>query len=547
MKKILLIVGLFSLVLVGRAQTVLNEVYTEPGNGHTEFIELYNSSTSLIPQNLDCFTIVTYYESGNGNNTIKGFYVLDLPALTIASKSFFVLAAASPFNTQSTTGSIANVNWNDAATLNSLGGSLKDYRLNAAGTAYTSSVPANLQDFMPAVSINGINYYTMLFQNGVLINAFYGGDADGFLPTNITSVPDLPVVGNSACTTFNIHFAGLGAGEFVGSSPGSDNGYARTSDGKCGAWVKTSAGVQHTPGSSNGGAAGLAGSLTTTQVINCNILPGKSAVTFDITAIVAPVTEADDFPVEVQLYYDNPPTGTLDGTDIYVRSKMINTVAAAPDTMQFSQIQNIILVYKTKRGCFDKVVSVPNSCAPLPVSFTSFTATRMTENVMVKWSTAWEQNNSGFAVERNVNGTWEQVGWVASLAVGGNSSSDLSYSFVDHNTVKGITQYRIRQVDFDSKSKYTDIRSVRGDGQIGKITIYPNPTADGKVNIVFDDASVVRNVTVADFSGRIVKEFKSINNNNLTITNLQPGMYTVKITVPETGEQAVQKIVVNKL
>jgi len=226
---------------------------------------------------------------------------------------------------------------------------------------------------------------------------------------------------------------------------------------------------------------------------------------------------------------------------------MINTVAAAPDTMQFSQIQNIILVYKTKRGCFDKVVSVPNSCAPLPVSFTSFTATRMTENVMVKWSTAWEQNNSGFAVERNVNGTWEQVGWVASLAVGGNSSSDLSYSFVDHNTVKGITQYRIRQVDFDSKSKYTDIRSVRGDGQIGKITIYPNPTADGKVNIVFDDASVVRNVTVADFSGRIVKEFKSINNNNLTITNLQPGMYTVKITVPETGEQAVQKIVVNKL
>jgi hypothetical protein len=155
-------------------------------------------------------------------------------------------------------------------------------------------------------------------------------------------------------------------------------------------------------------------------------------------------------------------------------------------------------------------------------------------------------NNRGFAVERNTNGTWQQVGWVNSSAVNGNSDMALNYSFTDPNDVKGISQYRVRQVDIDSKSKYTEIRSVRGDGQVGKITIYPNPSSNGRVNVVFDDANVVRNVTVLDINGRTVKEFRAISNNNLTISDLQPGMYTVKVAVPATGEQNIQKIVVNK-
>ena len=56
----------------------------------------------------------------------------------------------------------------------------------------------------------------------------------------------------------------------------------------------------------------------------------------------------------------------------------------------------------------------------------------------------------------------------------------------------------------------------------------------------------MRNVSVADMSGRVIKEYKGITNNNIIIENLQAGIYTVKIFAPETGEQVVQKIVVNK-
>ena len=190
---------------------------------------------------------------------------------------------------------------------------------------------------------------------------------------------------------------------------------------------------------------------------------------------------------------------------------------------------------------------ITNSCSPpLPVNFTSFSATRNNSNVTLKWQTIWEQNSSGFAIERNTNGSWEQVAFVNSQAPGGNSSDLLSYQYFDPNNSKGISQYRLRQVDFDNKSKYSEIRTVRGESQIGKIIVYPNPTLDGKVNVSFEDASVKRDVSLMDMSGRMIKQWKAVTNNQITIENLTPGMYTLKVVIPETGEQAVEKIVVNK-
>ena len=65
----------------------------------------------------------------------------------------------------------------------------------------------------------------------------------------------------------------------------------------------------------------------------------------------------------------------------------------------------------------------------------------------------------------------------------GNSNSPLTYVLTDFNNSKGISQYRLRQVDIDGKQAYSMIRSVRGEGQKSNTIIYPNPSGDGKVNI----------------------------------------------------------------
>jgi hypothetical protein len=304
--------------------------------------------------------------------------------------------------------------------------------------------------------------------------------------------------------------------------------------------------VNHTPGVTNGSAASLSGSLTTTQTLNCNTGPGVSTVNYNITGVSGSATEADDFPVEIQLYYDFGTPGQLDGADTYQSSQFDALISDPAKSFTINQTQPVILVFKTKRGCFDKVVPLANGCLPLPVSFKSFTAARSQSTVYLKWETFWEQNSSGFAVERNTNGTWQQVGFVASQAQGGNSADILTYQFSDPNNVKGISQYRIKQVDFDNKSKYSEVRSVRGEAQMGSIIIYPNPSFDGKVYVSFEDVSVAREVSLADMSGRIIRQWKTITNNSITIENLTPGLYTLRVFIPATGEQQVQKIVVNK-
>ena len=183
----------------------------------------------------------------------------------------------------------------------------------------------------------------------------------------------------------------------------------------------------------------------------------------------------------------------------------------------------------------------------LPVSFAAFTATRNNNVVALKWTTAMESNNLGFEIQRlNGNGSWQTLSFVATQAAHGNSATDLIYTYSDFNQTKGISQYRIKQVDIDKRSKYSEIRAVRGDGQKGKTIVYPNPTNDGKVNIIFEDVNAIRDVSVSDISGRVITQLKGITANNIMVDNLTAGLYTVRIINNQTSEQEVQKFVVNK-
>src|SRR5215203_1003389 len=183
----------------------------------------------------------------------------------------------------------------------------------------------------------------------------------------------------------------------------------------------------------------------------------------------------------------------------------------------------------------------------LPVSFGVFSATRTNNVVALKWTTASESNNLGFEIQRLIgSGSWQAISFVATQAAQGNSASDLSYTYTDLNQTKGISQYRIKQIDIDKRSKFSEIRAVRGDNQKGKTILYPNPSSDGKVNIIFNDAAGARDISLMDINGRVVKQMKGVTNNNILFENLIAGIYTIRIVNNETNEHEVQKFVVNK-
>ncbi|HEU5166404.1 MAG TPA: T9SS type A sorting domain-containing protein [Chitinophagaceae bacterium] len=183
----------------------------------------------------------------------------------------------------------------------------------------------------------------------------------------------------------------------------------------------------------------------------------------------------------------------------------------------------------------------------LPVKMTYFNAARSGQNVNLSWQTSFEENNTGFEIQRFTGaGGWQTIGFVATQATYGNSGIALNYQYTDINTTKGITQYRLKQVDKGNRSAYSVIRSVRGLGQKANTIIYPNPSGDGKVSVVFDDASGIHDVSLMDVSGKTLKQWKGVTNNNIQIDNLNSGFYTVRIVNAETGEQVVEKFIVNK-
>jgi len=181
----------------------------------------------------------------------------------------------------------------------------------------------------------------------------------------------------------------------------------------------------------------------------------------------------------------------------------------------------------------------------LPVHFSSFNVSRTNDTkVSITWTTAMEQNSKGFYVQKNVNGEWKDVAFVFSQTENGNSTSSLTYSFNDTNTDKGISQYRIQQVDLDGKVSYSDIRAIRNEAMTSKVTVYPNPSSNGKLNIVFEDSGSLHDVMINDMEGKIVRSLKNVSNNIIVIEKLSSGFYTVTAINHTTGKSGVQKVVI---
>jgi len=178
----------------------------------------------------------------------------------------------------------------------------------------------------------------------------------------------------------------------------------------------------------------------------------------------------------------------------------------------------------------------------LPVRFGLFTATKTSRGASLKWETITEINNQGFYVERKQGSSeWNNIGFVPSKADNGNSDNSINYSFEDALNITTATQYRIRQVDIDGKTSYSEIRYVKGEGSTG-ITLYPNPSK-GQLSVIFSDASSLHNVQVMDMQGRVVKSTSNVKSGQ-EITGLQRGQYVVMITNLKSNETVSEKFVV---
>jgi hypothetical protein len=185
--------------------------------------------------------------------------------------------------------------------------------------------------------------------------------------------------------------------------------------------------------------------------------------------------------------------------------------------------------------------------AALPVALSNFTAKQTTDNnVSLAWVTSSESVNKGFSIERQEEGSgkFQSLGFIPSKAEGGNSQATLAYSFKDVTAKKGTNMYRLVQEDLDGKKTYSEVRVVKLNGQSVSM-VFPNPS-NGAVNISRTADGKKMNIQVIDQSGSIIRQVNNIADANYKFNIQKSGVYTIKMTYPETGEQSIQRIVVQK-
>lgn len=193
---------------------------------------------------------------------------------------------------------------------------------------------------------------------------------------------------------------------------------------------------------------------------------------------------------------------------------------------------------------------VEDILSDLPIELLSFDAQRLNaERVKLNWATATELNNAGFHIERMLDHetAFQTIGFVEGY---GNSTTTIRYAYNDPNAYPGISYYRLRQVDFDGTTSYSDIRAVSGMvlDNSDPIVLYPNPTKEN-VNVRFGALAPQQTsatVRLLDMRGALVQEFEvgiaSYQSFSIDAAHLASGAYQV-ILILNSGEQQVLRFI----
>lgn len=146
---------------------------------------------------------------------------------------------------------------------------------------------------------------------------------------------------------------------------------------------------------------------------------------------------------------------------------------------------------------------IPNN--PLPVELVFFRANLQKDGtVLTQWETATEINNDYFAIERSANGQdFVSLGTVAGK---GTTRTRQTYHWFDTEPLRGISYYRLRQVDTDGTYSFSRIVAVTNtsDG-LNSIVLYPNPSDGSRLSVMINNAAgALVPMTITDLAGRIV-------------------------------------------
>ncbi len=178
----------------------------------------------------------------------------------------------------------------------------------------------------------------------------------------------------------------------------------------------------------------------------------------DISGNLPDVPVSDFFvdPLHPSIYFLGTDIGVYATFDAGVSWFRFGTNMPLVPVMDFSYYHNgsvrLLRAGTHGRGAFEIDLNLST-----PVELTSFTAVNVVSGVKLKWTTASELNNNGFEVQRSLDG--EGFLPVAFVKGKGTVTSVSTYEYTDI-APRGIVSYRLKQVDFDGTSSFSDVVTI---------------------------------------------------------------------------------------
>jgi hypothetical protein len=158
----------------------------------------------------------------------------------------------------------------------------------------------------------------------------------------------------------------------------------------------------------------------------------------------------------------------------------------------------------------------------LPIKLKAFNAVMNKGISNLSFTTESESNNAGFEIERSSDGaSFDSIGWLDGY---GTTSYEKHYKFVDDKPLEGLNFYRLRQVDFDGRFEYSEVKSIQY--EYNEISIYPNPVQD-IINI--SGSTIGQIFQILDINHKIIKKGFISEESAIDVGELSDGLYLIQI------------------
>jgi hypothetical protein len=171
------------------------------------------------------------------------------------------------------------------------------------------------------------------------------------------------------------------------------------------------------------------------------------------------------------------------GMIAYLKDKYSNTETIL--TMNSTTVYPFSITADAGSKTADRFKIYFKQVSVVPVTFTSLNAVRNNSSVKVAWKVANEINIRRYEVERSSNGSSFKK--LHTLTDVNNNNSANAYEFTDEQPIIGINYFRIKSIDNNGRSSFSNIAKVYFGNTGAGIAVFPNPVVDGKINLYFTE------------------------------------------------------------